>query len=113
MTPPTDAKITEKHSDWAESLLNPLGLSNLDWPVKNGIFRAVEQALANAERDGRQAERERVAKLCAEQACHFRNLANRADDHHISDEFLGIAKGFSKASSLALEEKDNATARNN
>lgn len=57
----TDAKVTEKHSDLAMSILDPLRSSNLDWPVKNAIFCDVEQALANAERDGRKEWDERFS----------------------------------------------------
>ena len=70
-----------------------------------GLEIAITNALKTRGEAGRQEERERIAALCAERACHFRDLANRTGDHHISDEFLAIAKGFSKARSLALEDK--------
>lgn len=62
----------------------------------------VAQALANSERDGL----EQAIEICGDRACHFRKLANREKDHSISDDLLGIAKGFSKARPAIRALKD-------
>ena len=93
MTPKTDAKITEKHRDDArESQL---------WFSTHGdsLDEAVEifaQALANSERDGRQQADDAVCEVDLEYA---EGCASQAIDEAL-------------ANIRALEEKDNATTRN-